>query len=182
MNILRTDHGERLCRTLPVELQSSEPKMREVLGIALKIAASDATIFLRGESGTGKGLLARVIHVGSPRAAEPFVAVQCPGLSAALLESELFGKRQDASTGAVGETVSKLSLAEGGTLLLDEIGDLPLEFQPKVLRLLQERSDEETQTQGSDVRLIATTNRDPEAEVGVGRSARTCRPDRTLSR
>jgi NtrC-family two-component system response regulator AlgB len=81
----------------------------------------------------------------------------------------LFGKRQDASTGAVGDTVSKLSLAEGGTLLLDEIGDLPLEFQPKVLRLLQERSDEETGTQGSDVRLIATTNHNLEVEVAAGR-------------
>ena len=100
MNILLTDHDESLCRTLPVELRSSEPKMREVLEVALKTATSDATILLRGESGTGKGLLARVIHVGSPRAAGPFVVVQCPGLSVALLESELFGKRQDASTGA----------------------------------------------------------------------------------
>jgi len=169
MKILLTDRDENLCRTLPVVLRSSEPKMREVLGIALKIAASGATILLRGESGTGKGLLARVIHVGSPRAAGPFVTVQCPGLSAALLESELFGKTQDASTGAIGGTVSKLSLAEGGTLLLDEIGDLPLEFQPKVLRLLQERSDEQTGTQGSDVRLIATTNHNLEVEVAAGR-------------
>jgi NtrC-family two-component system response regulator AlgB len=172
MNIRLTERKESTCRALPVELRSSEPKMHEVLGIALKIAASDATILLRGESGTGKGLLARVIHVGSPRAAGPFAAIQCPGLSVALLESELFGKAQAVSTGALRDTVSKLRIAEGGTLLLDEIGDLPLELQPKVLRLLQERSYErlrETQTQGSDVRLIATTNRNLEAEVAAGR-------------
>jgi DNA-binding NtrC family response regulator len=155
-----------------VDLQTSEPKMREALDVAFKTAASEATILLRGESGTGKGVLARAIHARSQRAAGPFVTVHCPSLSAELLESELFGHVQGAFTSAVRDTIGKVTVAEGGTLLLDEIGDLPPPLQPKLLRLLQERCYErvgETQTRASNVRVIAATNRKLEAEIAAGR-------------
>ena len=140
--------------------------------MAFKTAASEATILLRGESGTGKGVLARAIHARSQRAAGPFVTVHCPSLSAELLESELFGHVQGAFTGAVRDTIGKVAVAEGGTLFLDEIGDLPLALQPKLLRLLQERCYErvgETQTRASNVRILAATNRNLEAEIAAGR-------------
>ncbi len=155
-----------------VDLQTSEPRMREALDVAFKTAASEATILLRGESGTGKGVLARAIHARSQRAADPFVTLHCPSLSAELLESELFGHVQGAFTGAVRDTVGKVAVAEGGTLFLDEIGDLPLALQPKLLRLLQERCYErvgETQTRASNVRILAATNRNLEAELAAGR-------------
>ncbi len=118
---------ERVRSVVPeIDLQTSEPTMREALEVAFKTAASEATILLRGESGTGKGVLAQAIHARSPRAAGPFVTVHCPSLSAELLESELFGHVQGAFTGAIRDTVGKASMAEGGTLFLDEIGDLPL--------------------------------------------------------
>jgi NtrC-family two-component system response regulator AlgB len=155
-----------------VDLATNEPKMREALDVAFKTAASEAVILLRGESGTGKGVLARAIHARSQRASGPFVTVHCPSLSAELLESELFGHVEGAFTGAVRDTVGKVSAAEGGTLLLDEIGDLPLPLQPKLLRLLQERCYErvgESQTRASNVRAIAATNRNLEAERAAGR-------------
>src|SRR5262249_10077387 len=148
------------------------PLMRQALDVAFKAAPSEATILLRGESGTGKGVLARAIHVRSARTAGPFVTIHCPSLSAELLESELFGHVQGAFTGAVRDTMGKVSAAEGGTLFLDEIGDLPLALQPKLLRLLQEKSYErvgETQTRTSNVRVIAATNRPLEAEIASGR-------------
>src|SRR5664279_857723 len=155
-----------------VDLQTSEPKMREALDVAFKTAASEATILLRGESGTGKGVLARAIHARSQRAANPFVTLHCPSLSAELLESELFGHVEGAFTGAVRDTVGKVAVAEGGSLFLDEIGDLPLALQPKLLRLLQERCYErvgESQTRASNVRILSATNRDLEAEISTGR-------------
>ena len=155
-----------------VDLHTTEPKMRQALDVAFKTAASEAVILLRGDSGTGKGVLARAIHARSQRAAGPFVTVHCPSLSAELLESELFGHVQGAFTGAVRDTVGKVSVAEGGTLLLDEIGDLPLPLQPKFLRLLQERCYErvgEAKTRASNIRVIAATNRDLEAEMTAGR-------------
>ena len=155
-----------------VDLQTDEPKMREALDVAFKTAASDATILVRGESGTGKGVLARAIHARSQRAAGPLITVSCPSLSAELLESELFGHVQGAFTGAVRDTVGKVAVAEGGTLFLDEIGDLPLALQPKLLRLLQERCYErvgEAQTRASNVRIIAATNRNLQAEIAAGR-------------
>ncbi len=155
-----------------VDLQTDEPKMREALDIAFKTAASEATILIRGESGTGKGVLARAIHARSPRCDAPFVTVHCPSLSAELLESELFGHVQGAFTGAVRDTIGKVAVAEGGTLFLDEIGDLPLALQPKLLRLLQERCYErvgETQTRAGNVRILAATNRDLEAAIAAGR-------------
>ncbi|MGD0382008.1 MAG: sigma-54 dependent transcriptional regulator [Thermoguttaceae bacterium] len=155
-----------------VDLQTSEPLMHQALDIAFKTASSEATILLRGESGTGKGVVARAIHARSPRAAGPFVTISCPSLSAELLESELFGHVQGAFTGAVRDTIGKVAVAEGGTLFLDEIGDLPLTLQPKLLRLLQEKCYErvgETRTRAGNVRVIAATNRNLETEITAGR-------------
>jgi NtrC-family two-component system response regulator AlgB len=167
------DLEEQVRAVVPeADLATREPKMREALDVAFKTAASEAIILLRGESGTGKGVLARAIHARSQRAGGPLVTVHCPSLSAELLESELFGHAEGAFTGAVRDTVGKVSVAEGGTLLLDEIGDLPLPVQPKLLRLLQERCYErvgETQTRASNVRVIAATNRNLEAEIAAGR-------------
>jgi NtrC-family two-component system response regulator AlgB len=154
------------------DLQTAEPAMRDALELAFKAAASEATVLLRGESGTGKGVVARAIHARSPRAAGPFITVPCPALSAELLESELFGHVQGAFTGAVRDTTGKVAVAEGGTLFLDEIADLPLALQPKLLRLLQERCYErigETRTRASNVRILAATNRNLEAELAAGR-------------
>jgi two-component system, NtrC family, response regulator AlgB len=155
-----------------VDLQTNEPLMRQALEVAFKTATSEATILLRGESGTGKGVIARAIHARSSRAAGPFVTISCPSLSAELLESELFGHVQGAFTGAVRDTIGKVAVAEGGTLFLDEIGDLPLTLQPKLLRLLQEKCYErvgETRTRASNVRVIAATNRNLETEITAGR-------------
>jgi NtrC-family two-component system response regulator AlgB len=164
---------ERVRSVVPeVDLQTAEPKMREALELAFKTAVSEATILLRGESGTGKGVLAQAIHARSPRAAGPFVTVHCPSLSAELLESELFGHVQGAFTGAIRDTVGKASMAEGGTLFLDEIGDLPLALQPKLLRLLQERCYErvgEARTRASNIRILAATNHALEDEITAGR-------------
>jgi two-component system, NtrC family, response regulator AlgB len=155
-----------------VDLQTTEPKMRAVLDVAFKTAPSEATILIRGESGTGKGVLARAIHARSQRADGPFVTVHCPSLSAELLESDLFGHVVGAFTGAVRDTIGKVAAAEGGTILLDEIGDLPLPLQAKLLRLAQERCYErvgETTTRASNVRILAATNRDLEMEIAAGR-------------
>ena len=137
--------------------------MRAVLDLAHRTAASHASIILLGESGTGKSVLARDIHQHSLRADRPFVTVSAPSLSRDLLESDLFGHAKGAFTGATTETEGKVAAASGGTLYLDEIGELPLEIQPKLLRLLQEHEYErvgETQTRRADVRVISSTNRD----------------------
>jgi NtrC-family two-component system response regulator AlgB len=167
------DLEEQVRSVVPeADLQTNEPIMRQALEIVFKAAASEATILLRGESGTGKGVVARAIHARSSRAAGPFVTISCPSLSAELLESELFGHVQGAFTGAVRDTIGKVAVAEGGTLFLDEIGDLPLTLQPKLLRLLQEKSYErvgETRTRACNVRVIAATNRNLETEITAGR-------------
>jgi two-component system, NtrC family, response regulator AlgB len=154
------------------ELHTEDPEMQAALELAFRAAASDATVLLCGESGTGKGVLAREIHDRSPRSGRPFVTVHCPSLSGELLESELFGHARGAFTGAVRDTEGKVTAAEGGTLLLDEIGDLPAAVQPKLLRLLQEKAFErvgETRTRTADVRILAATNRDLKAEVAANR-------------
>jgi two-component system, NtrC family, response regulator AlgB len=170
----QVDELEEQVRTAVPEadLQTDEPLMRQALEVAFTAAATDATILLRGESGTGKGVLARAIHARSTRSDDPFITIHCPSLSAELLESELFGHVQGAFTGAVRDTMGKVAAAEGGTLFLDEVGDLPLALQPKLLRLLQEKRYErigETQTRTSNVRVIAATNRQLQAEIAAGR-------------
>jgi NtrC-family two-component system response regulator AlgB len=154
------------------DLDTSEPAVRTAYDMAFRAAASEATILLRGESGTGKGVLARAVHGRSRRSGRPFVTVHCPSLSAELLESDLFGHAKGAFTSAVTETEGKVAAAEGGALFLDEVGDLPPAVQPKLLRFLQEKAYErvgETRTRNGDVRLIAATNRDLAAEVSAGR-------------
>ena len=150
-------------REVDGRLAAQDAAMRVALDLAHRTAASEASILLLGESGTGKSVLAREVHQRSPRAGRPFVTVSCPSLSRELLESELFGHRRGAFTGAVADTEGKVAAADGGTLYLDEIGEMPLEIQPKLLRLLQEREYErvgETQTRRADVRIISSTNRD----------------------
>jgi NtrC-family two-component system response regulator AlgB len=153
------------------DLQTEEPAMRQILDVAFKAAPTEATVLLRGESGTGKGVLARALHARSPRAAGPFVTVNCPSLSAELLESELFGHVKGAFTGAIQDTEGKVAAAAGGTLFLDEVADLPLALQPKLLRLLQEKRYErvgETRTRATDCRILAATNRDLHRAVADG--------------
>lgn len=154
------------------DLSTAEPVMQAALDVAFRVAATDATLLIRGESGTGKGVLARAVHQQSKRASGPFGVVHCPSLSAELLESDLFGHSKGAFTGATASTEGKVAAAHGGTLFLDEVGDLPPALQPKLLRFLQDRQYErvgETLTRTADVRLIAATNRPLETEVKAGR-------------
>jgi two-component system, NtrC family, response regulator AlgB len=153
------------------ELESTDPEFRRVVEIARRVAATDAAILLRGENGTGKGVVARAIHAWSRRPDGPFVTVSCPSLGAELLESELFGHVRGAFTGAVRDAAGKVAAAEGGTLFLDEIGEMPVALQPKLLRFLQERKYErvgESTTRTADVRIVAATNRDLEAAIASG--------------
>jgi two-component system, NtrC family, response regulator AlgB len=154
------------------ELQSQEKSMQKAVDVALEVAPSDATVLLRGESGVGKGVVARAIHARSKRAAKPFVTIHCPSLSAELLESNLFGHMRGSFTGAVRDTMGKVAAAEGGTLFLDEIGDIPLSLQAKLLRFLQDKEYErvgDVETRIGDVRIVAATNRNLETEVSAGR-------------
>ena len=136
--------------------------MREVYGFVSRVAGRDSTVLIFGESGTGKELVARAVHANSPRANKPFVAINCAAITETLLESELFGHERGAFTGAVSQKKGKLEVAEGGTVFLDEIGELALPMQAKLLRVLQEREFERvggTRPIKLDVRLIAATNR-----------------------
>ncbi|MFI5316646.1 MAG: sigma-54-dependent transcriptional regulator [Myxococcota bacterium] len=154
------------------DLASDSPRMRALLDIAGRAARSDAAVLLRGESGTGKSVLAREIHRLSARAAGPFVVVSCPTLTEELLASELFGHARGAYTGAVQDQAGRVEAAEGGTLFLDEIGELSPGLQAKLLRFVQDREFErvgETRTRSADVRVIAATNRDLDADVRAGR-------------
>lgn len=153
-------------------LATTEPAVQKVFDVALKAAATSATIMILGESGTGKTVLARAIHERSPQKENAFVTVNCPSLSRELLESELFGHVKGAFTGAVSDTSGRVAVADGGTLFLDEIGDLPLEIQAKLLRLLQEKEYErvgEAKTRRANARVIAATNRDLELLVRENR-------------
>jgi Nif-specific regulatory protein len=147
------------------------PGMREVLRLVTRVARSRATVLLRGESGTGKDLIAHALHEASPRAERPFVAVNCAALPEALIESELFGHEKGAFTGAVTARPGRFEQADGGTLFLDEVGELSPAAQAKLLRALQERQFERIggrRTVTVDVRLVAATNRDLEEMVRMG--------------
>ena len=167
-----TDLESQLRESAPeVDLESDSPKIRAVLEIAARAAVSDAPVLLRGESGTGKTVLARMIHSLSPRSKHPFVVVNCPTLSEELLASELFGHVRGAFTGAVRDQPGRVEAAEGGTLFLDEIGEISPSFQAKLLRFLEEKEFErlgENKTRKADVRTIAATNRDLEDHVRTG--------------
>jgi formate hydrogenlyase transcriptional activator len=139
------------------------PALRDVLDMVRIVAPTDATVLINGETGTGKELIAQAIHNCSDRANGPFVKVNCAAIPAGLLESELFGHERGAFTGALTRGIGRFERANRGTLLLDEIGDLPLELQPKLLRVLQERQFERlgsTATIHTDVRVICATHRD----------------------
>jgi NtrC-family two-component system response regulator AlgB len=151
--------------------EGGSPAMQRHLEFARQLAASDTNVLLRGESGTGKGVLARAIHRWSNRSSKPFATVSCPTLSSQLLESELFGHVKGAFTSAMRDNPGRIAQCEGGTLFLDEIGDLPLNLQPKLLRFLQEREYErvgDSVTRRADVRIITATNVNIEEAVRAG--------------
>ena len=153
------------------ELITCSPVMEELLSEAKRAAPSDVAILLQSQSGTGKELLAKAIHYASRRSKGPFVPVNCAAIPEQLLESELFGHRKGAFTGATRDHVGLFQAADGGTLFLDEIGDMPLEFQAKLLRVLQEKVIRPVGSTSSipvDVRIISATHRDLEASVAEG--------------
>ena len=153
------------------DIISKNRKIRKILDILPTVAVSESTVLITGETGTGKELFARALHNLSGRASRPFVAVNCGGFPETLIESELFGYEAGAFTGAAKAKPGRFKLAEGGTLLLDEIGDLPLPLQVKLLRVLQEKAYEPlgaVETVKTDVRIIAATNRDLETMVADG--------------
>ncbi|MFN0250965.1 MAG: sigma 54-interacting transcriptional regulator [Kofleriaceae bacterium] len=146
--------------------------MRALFALLERVARTDSTVLVEGESGTGKEGVARSLHEASHRREKPFVVIDCGALPGALLESELFGHEQGAFTGAFERRIGAFEAANGGTVLLDEIGELPAELQPKLLRVLEARELRRlggTTTQKIDVRIVAATNRDLRAEVNAGR-------------
>jgi nitrogen regulation protein NR(I) len=148
------------------------PAMQDVYKAIGRVAATDATVLIRGESGTGKELVARAVYQYSDRKDQPFLVINCVAIPDTLLESELFGYERGAFTGATHRRVGKIEQANGGTVFLDEIGDMPLNLQSKILRLLQEKSVERLggrETIPVDVRIIAATNRDLEKAITEGR-------------
>jgi formate hydrogenlyase transcriptional activator len=144
------------------------PALREVLQLVEMVAETDSTVLLLGETGTGKGLIARAIHDCSRRKNRTFVQLNCAAIPSGLLESELFGHERGAFTGAITQKTGRLELADQGTLFLDEIGDIPLELQPKLLRVLQEQEFERlgsTRTKNVNVRVVAATHRNLEEMI-----------------
>jgi len=155
-----------------IDIATQAPRMRSALELVTRAAGSDAPILLRGENGTGKSMLARLVHARSKRLGKPYITVNCPTLSEELLASELFGHAIGAFTGAVRDQAGRVEAAEGGTLLLDEIGEITPALQAKLLRLVQDKEFErvgETRTRHADVRVVAATNRDLDADVKAGR-------------
>lgn len=153
------------------EIVGEHQSLKDIMQVIKKISATDTTILIRGESGTGKELVARAVHKNSTRSSFPFVRVNCAALSAGLLESELFGHERGAFTGAEKQRVGRFELANGGTILLDEISEIDLDLQAKLLRVLQEKEFERVGSNdviSVDVRVIATTNRSLEDCVDKG--------------
>jgi len=149
-----------------------EPASVQLLELASRVAQSDSTVMITGESGTGKEVLARYIHQQSPRATGPFIAINCAAIPDNMLEATLFGHEKGAFTGAVNAQPGKFELADGGTILLDEISEMPLGLQAKLLRVLQEREVERVGARkpiNLDIRVLATSNRDLASEVAAGR-------------
>jgi transcriptional regulator with GAF, ATPase, and Fis domain len=184
-SLLRFGEVEVVVRASPQQhdvLPSQEPKfgpaigeslaMRMVFGMLERIAPTDGTVLLEGETGTGKDVLARAIHLASPRAKQPFVVIDCGAVSYTLIESELFGHERGAFTGAIAARRGAFENAEGGTLFLDEVGELPIDIQPKLLRVLESREFRRVggnKTMHTDVRVVAATKRDLKREVERGK-------------
>jgi transcriptional regulator with GAF, ATPase, and Fis domain len=184
-SILRFGEVEVVVRASPQKadvLPSTEPKfgpaigeslaMRTVFGMLERIAPTDGTVLLEGETGTGKDVLARAIHLASPRAKQPFVVIDCGAISYTLIESELFGHERGAFTGAIAARRGAFENSEGGTLFLDEVGELPIDIQPKLLRVLESREFRRVggnKTMRADVRVVAATKRDLKREVERGK-------------
>src|ERR1041385_960299 len=153
------------------ELVGGSPAMREIYSLVEQIAPSSASVLITGESGTGKELVARTIHQLSPRRNKPFVGINCAAIPESLMESELFGHEKGAFTGAASRRAGCFELADGGTLLLDEIAEMPALLQSKLLRVIEERAVRRLGSRKEievDVRLLAATNKDPQAAVRNG--------------
>ncbi|HEX4589967.1 MAG TPA: sigma 54-interacting transcriptional regulator, partial [Gemmataceae bacterium] len=164
--------AEEAIELLPGGIVGGGLALRQLLALARKAAASPSGVLIRGESGTGKGLLAKAIHETSPRSGRPFVKVHCAALAPGLLESELFGHVKGAFTGAVRDKVGRFELADGGTMFLDEIGDISLDVQTKLLRVLQEKTFERvgsSELMQVDVRLVAATHQNLEQLISQGK-------------
>src|SRR6202049_460555 len=149
----------------------NSPALESVLEQVERVATTDSTVLVQGETGTGKELIARAIHNISPRCGRSFVKLNCAAIPLDLLESELFGHEKGAFKGAIAQRVGRFEMADKGTLFLDEVGDIPLALQPKLLRVLQEQEFERlgsTRTHRVDVRLVAATNRDLVGMVARG--------------
>ena len=167
------EENERLNTEINLEhnMVGDSPRMREVYQFLARVAPAESTVLIHGESGTGKELAARAIHRNSPRASQPFIAINCAAITETLLESELFGHERGAFTGAVAQKKGKIEVADGGTLFLDEISELAPALQAKLLRVLQEREFERvggTRTIKVNVRVIAATNKDLAEQVKGG--------------
>ncbi len=175
VNDLRLDNRSLQSRIEQIrfgEILGSSPRMQEVFRKVQKVAATDISVLITGETGTGKELIARELHSRSPRAKHPFITINCGAIPENLLESELFGHVRGAFTGAVGNKVGRFQSADHGTLFLDEIGEMPLALQVKILRALQEKvvvRVGDTHSETIDIRILAATNRDLDVEIKAGR-------------
>src|SRR6202142_3191811 len=153
------------------ELIGHSQGLRDVWNSVEMVAPTDSAVLIQGETGTGKELIAKAIHQESPRKLRPYVKVNCAAMPGGLLESELFGHERGAFTGAIAQKIGRLDLADKGSLFVDEIGEIPLDLQPKLLRVLQEREFERlgsTRTTRVDVRVVAATHRDLEEMISKG--------------